>query len=136
MLRAWTTATPTGTLTTPHPPSPPISPHSQGTAALHHRDIVHRDLKPRNVLLTAAPALPAPSRPFRLQAKISDMGLSRKLVPDQSSFETMAPAGSSGWQAPEQLRGREGGGGGAGGGSGEDSSQGMGSGGEFEYEWI
>jgi hypothetical protein len=48
-----------------------------GLAALHERQIVHRDLKPHNVLLTEAG-----------RAKLSDMGLSKQLVSEQSSFES------------------------------------------------
>lgn len=48
-----------------------------GLAALHQRQIVHRDLKPHNVLLTEAG-----------RAKLSDMGLSKQLVSEQSSFES------------------------------------------------
>lgn len=48
-----------------------------GLAALHARQIVHRDLKPHNVLLTESG-----------RAKLSDMGLSKQLVSEQSSFES------------------------------------------------
>lgn len=44
------------------------------------------------------------------RAKLSDMGLSKRLGLGESSFETMGtPGGSSGWQAPEQLADRSGG---------------------------
>lgn len=49
-----------------------------GLEALHERGIVHRDLKPHNVLLTESG-----------RAKLSDMGLSKRLVPEQSSFESV-----------------------------------------------
>ncbi|GLI64471.1 hypothetical protein VaNZ11_007744 [Volvox africanus] len=72
----------------------------QGLAALHERGIVHRDLKPHNVLLTESGG----------RAKLSDMGLCKQLVPEQSSFESHhGSGGSSGWQAPEQLIARDGG---------------------------
>lgn len=71
---------------------------AQGLAALHERGIVHRDLKPHNVLITDAG-----------RAKLSDMGLSKQLVAEQSSFESHGAGGSSGWQAPEQLIARGGG---------------------------
>jgi serine/threonine-protein kinase/endoribonuclease IRE1 len=48
-----------------------------GLAFLHSCSIVHRDLKPHNVLLTDSG-----------KAKLSDMGLSKQLVPEQSSFES------------------------------------------------
>ncbi|KAI3434469.1 hypothetical protein D9Q98_002546 [Chlorella vulgaris] len=69
-----------------------------GVAALHERGIVHRDLKPHNVLLTESG-----------KVKLSDMGLSKQLVPEQISFESVGSGGSSGWQAPEQLISRSGG---------------------------
>jgi hypothetical protein len=37
------------------------------------------------------------------------MGLSKRLIPDQLSFESVGSGGSSGWQAPEQLISRGGG---------------------------
>lgn len=37
------------------------------------------------------------------------MGLSKRLVPEQISFESVGSGGSSGWQAPEQLISRSGG---------------------------
>jgi serine/threonine-protein kinase/endoribonuclease IRE1 len=65
----------------------------RGLAALHAQGIVHRDLKPHNVLLSDTG-----------KAKLSDMGLSKRLIPEQASFETLGAAGGSpGWQAPEQL---------------------------------
>jgi serine/threonine protein kinase len=64
-----------------------------GVAFLHSLGIVHRDLKPGNTLLTADGRL-----------KISDMGLSKRLDADQSSFETVS-AGTAGWRAPELILG-------------------------------
>lgn len=54
-----------------------LSDTAAGLAALHERQIVHRDLKPHNVLLTESG-----------RAKLSDMGLSKQLVSEQSSFES------------------------------------------------
>ena len=48
--------------------------------ALHQRGIVHRDIKPQNILLTAS-----------AHAKLSDMGLCKRLAIDQSSFESRGP---------------------------------------------
>ena len=78
------------------PPPPP--PTSTPTPYFLQRGIVHRDLKPHNVLITETG-----------RAKLSDMGLSKQLVAEQSSFESHGAGGSSGWQAPEQLIARDGG---------------------------
>ncbi|XP_077231066.1 serine/threonine-protein kinase/endoribonuclease IRE1a-like isoform X2 [Tasmannia lanceolata] len=71
-----------------------------GLAYLHKKGIVHRDLKPQNVLI---------STEGLLCAKLSDMGISKHLLDDTTSFSNHATgSGSSGWQAPEQLnRGRQ-----------------------------
>ena len=47
--------------------------------------------------------------PTVCRAKLSDMGLSKRLAGEQLSFESVGSGGSSGWQAPEQLIGRSGG---------------------------
>lgn len=117
---------------------------AQGVAHLHHMRIIHRDLKPQNVLLAEISSedasVDAPSRRYvehhklgvRWRAKISDMGLSKQLGEEGSSFSTSLPinplskqtaldgmllaaagptdsssaraVGTSGWQAPEVLR--------------------------------
>lgn len=67
-----------------------------GVAHLHELGIIHRDLKPHNILITKGKPL---------CAKISDMGISKRLVGDQASLGYHPTGyGSSGWQAPEQLR--------------------------------
>ncbi|XP_073112844.1 serine/threonine-protein kinase/endoribonuclease IRE1-like [Elaeis guineensis] len=66
-----------------------------GLAHLHELGIIHRDLKPQNVLI---------STDRSLNAKLSDMGISKRLLEDMSSLSHHATGyGSSGWQAPEQL---------------------------------
>jgi len=64
-----------------------------GVAFLHKLGIVHRDLKPLNILVTDGGHL-----------KISDMGLSKRLEGEQSSFETLG--GTFGWRSPEQILGQ------------------------------
>ena len=46
---------------------------------------------------------PEPYTDAGMQLKISDMGLSKRLEGEQSSFETLA--GTWGWRAPEQILG-------------------------------
>ncbi|KAK2975680.1 hypothetical protein RJ640_027783, partial [Escallonia rubra] len=66
-----------------------------GLVHLHDLGIIHRDLKPQNVLIIKERAM---------CAKLSDMGISKRLVEDMSSLSHHATGyGSSGWQAPEQL---------------------------------
>ncbi|KAL3720647.1 hypothetical protein ACJRO7_005463 [Eucalyptus globulus] len=66
-----------------------------GLVHLHDLGIIHRDLKPQNVLIT---------KNRSLCAKLSDMGISKRLHGDTSSLGYHATGcGSSGWQAPEQL---------------------------------
>lgn len=66
-----------------------------GLVHLHDLGIIHRDLKPQNVLIT---------KERFLCAKLSDMGISKRLIGDMSSLGQHATGyGSSGWQAPEQL---------------------------------
>ncbi|KAL6549154.1 hypothetical protein OROHE_008999 [Orobanche hederae] len=67
-----------------------------GVAHLHELGIIHRDLKPQNVLVI---------KDRSISAKISDMGISKHLDGEMSSLTKHATGcGSSGWQAPEQLR--------------------------------
>ncbi|CAN0924275.1 Serine/threonine-protein kinase/endoribonuclease IRE1b [Linum grandiflorum] len=66
-----------------------------GLAHLHELGIIHRDLKPQNVLIISEKTF---------CAKLSDMGISKRLLGDMSSLTIHATGyGSSGWQAPEQL---------------------------------
>ncbi|TYI88702.1 hypothetical protein E1A91_D03G001300v1 [Gossypium mustelinum] len=66
-----------------------------GLAHLHDLGIIHRDIKPQNVLII---------KEKTVCAKLSDMGISKRLLEDRSSLGHYATGcGSSGWQAPEQL---------------------------------
>ncbi|KAJ1290851.1 hypothetical protein BS78_02G274400 [Paspalum vaginatum] len=66
-----------------------------GLVHLHNLGIIHRDLKPQNVLISA-------EGPIR--AKLSDMGISKRLQDEMTSVSYHGTGiGSSGWQAPEQL---------------------------------
>ncbi|KAE9614571.1 hypothetical protein Lal_00012248 [Lupinus albus] len=66
-----------------------------GIVHLHELGIIHRDLKPQNVLIIEGRSL---------CAKLSDMGISKRLLENMSSLaNNVTGGGSSGWQAPEQL---------------------------------
>ncbi|GMH04686.1 hypothetical protein Nepgr_006526 [Nepenthes gracilis] len=66
-----------------------------GLVHLHELGIIHRDLKPQNVLIM---------KERILSAKLSDMGISKRLDVGMSSLSQHATGiGSSGWRAPEQL---------------------------------
>eukprot|EP00817_Percolomonadidae_sp_ATCC50343_P002487 CAMPEP_0117421574 /NCGR_PEP_ID=MMETSP0758-20121206/2624_1 /TAXON_ID=63605 /ORGANISM="Percolomonas cosmopolitus, Strain AE-1 (ATCC 50343)" /LENGTH=785 /DNA_ID=CAMNT_0005203751 /DNA_START=269 /DNA_END=2626 /DNA_ORIENTATION=+ len=67
----------------------------QLTSAVHHLHalhIVHRDLKPQNVLVDA-----------KSNIRVTDMGLGKKVNPEQSSFHTYTQSGTIGWHAPEVI---------------------------------
>lgn len=73
-----------------------------GMAHVHQLGIVHRDLKPQNVLVCT---VRGPGGSSLLRAKLSDMGISKRLSEGASSFDPHTSAlGSAGWQAPEQLQ--------------------------------
>lgn len=67
-----------------------------GLEYLHHHGITHRDLKPQNILL---------NKDRSISSKICDMGISKRLDGDMPSLSNHSTGlGSSGWQAPEQIR--------------------------------
>ncbi len=65
-----------------------------GVAHLHALGIIHRDLKPANILIDEEG-----------NAKISDMGLARRVDSRNHSFSTLT-GGTVGYQAPEVLQGQ------------------------------
>jgi len=68
-----------------------------GMLHLHREGIVHRDLATRNILLGSGN-----------QVKISDFGLSRNVVNEESrSNQTVSDTGPLKWMSPEAIRNRE-----------------------------
>ncbi|KAK4348931.1 hypothetical protein RND71_031686 [Anisodus tanguticus] len=65
-----------------------------GLEHMHELGIVHRDLKPQNVLI---------EKERSISAKLLDMGINKHL-PAYFCPTISIGSGSSGWQAPEQLR--------------------------------
>ncbi|ODM86572.1 Serine/threonine-protein kinase/endoribonuclease IRE1, partial [Orchesella cincta] len=64
-----------------------------GLEWLHSKKIVHRDIKPENVLIM-----------FKTKrAKLSDFGLSRRILDGNSFVVTSIAGGTPGWMAPEIL---------------------------------
>lgn len=70
-----------------------ISQTTDGLAFLHSQSIIHRDLKPENILIYSL---------HPLQIRITDFGLSRKIV-FQEDKNASCYAGSCLYAAPEQL---------------------------------
>ncbi len=70
----------------------------QGLQHLHNHNIVHRDIKPQNILIARE------KNGFRYL--ISDFGLCKRLLDDQSSFRPTVDnsGGTLGWRAPETVR--------------------------------
>jgi WD40 repeat protein len=70
--------------------------------AAHTAGVIHRDLKPANVLLAGEPGAPLD----RLQPKVTDFGLAKKL--DDASHQTASGEvmGTPSYMAPEQAAGK------------------------------
>ena len=73
--------------------------------AAHNLRIIHRDLKPANVLLTS----PLDDSIDTSQLKLTDFGLAKRLVDDDSAGNTLSGMvlGTPSYMAPEQARARK-----------------------------
>lgn len=103
-----------------HKPQPPeaaavlVGKLARAVHAAHERGIIHRDLKPANVLV--APADPGPNGASRqaldavalarLEPKIADFGLAKRLAVDSKHTSTGMVLGTPNYMAPEQAMGK------------------------------
>jgi serine/threonine-protein kinase/endoribonuclease IRE1 len=69
---------------------------TRGLGHLHAMKLIHRDIKPHNILITPQKRL-----------VISDFGLGKKLIDNQSSFHPTIQSGTVGWRAPESILNEE-----------------------------
>jgi WD40 repeat protein len=90
---------------TPLPPeraAPLVETLARAVQAAHEAGVIHRDLKPANVLLAGESGAPLE----RLQPKLTDFGLAKKL--DDASHQTASGEimGTPSYMPPEQAAGR------------------------------
>ncbi|EXC21534.1 Serine/threonine-protein kinase/endoribonuclease IRE1 [Morus notabilis] len=78
-----------------------------GLVVLHESGIVHRDLKPQNILIVKPQNILIVEENPTLCAKLADMGNSRQLRDDKSSFTNISRSGTMGWKARECLLAEE-----------------------------
>ena len=62
---------------------------ASGLAYIHRHGFVHKDIKPSNILVKDG------------IIKITDMGISKEFIPDQSHVSKTSVGGTMGWTAPE-----------------------------------
>jgi WD40 repeat protein len=89
---------------TPLPPeqaAPLVETLARAVQAAHECGVIHRDLKPANVLLAGDPAAPLE----RLQPKVTDFGLAKKLDDPAGQTRSGVVMGTPSYMAPEQASG-------------------------------